>query len=72
MPVPTRTRQTRHLNAEYQSDIAKTDFRNKALEAKAAFDRCARSPKVVVDDDNGFAVPAKLGRSFDKGILQAR
>ena len=65
MPVPTRTRQTRHLNAKHQTDVAKTNFRDQALEAKPALDRRARSPKIVVNDDDGLACPAKLVCSLD-------
>jgi hypothetical protein len=72
MPVTTRARQTRHLNAENQPDIAKTNLCDQSLKTKAAFDRRARSAKVIVDNHDRLARPSKLNGAINQRVLQAR
>jgi hypothetical protein len=59
-PVTTRARQARHLNAENQPDIAKTNHSDQSLKTESAFDRRPRSAKFIVDDHDRLARPAKL------------
>jgi hypothetical protein len=60
MPVTTRARQARHLNAKDQPDIAKTNLRDQSLKTESPFDRRARSAKIIVNDYDRLARPTKL------------
>lgn len=71
MPVTTRARQARHLNAEHQPDIAKTNFRHHSLKTKSAFGRRGRSAKIIIDHDDRFARPSKLMGAVSQRVLQA-
>jgi hypothetical protein len=72
MPVPARSRQARHLNANNQSDVAETNLRDQSLKAKATFDGRARSPEIVVDDHDGLARPPKSNGAVNQRVLQSR
>jgi len=58
MPVAAGARQTRHLDAEHQPDIAKADLGDKPLKAQSALDAGARAAEIVVDDDDPLSYPA--------------
>ena len=72
MPVPTRSGQPRHLNAENDSDIAKSDLSHQPLKSKATLDRRTRQSEIVVDDDNTVALPSQIYSQIDECILQTR
>ena len=54
MPIAAGARQSRHLDAEHETDIAKADFGDEPLKAQAALDAGPGAPEIVVDDDDLF------------------
>jgi len=70
MPVAAGARQTRHLDAEHQPDIAKADLGDKPLKAQSALDAGARAAEIVVDDDDPLSYPAKLRRPIRERVLE--
>src|SRR5690242_18678382 len=69
MPVTTRAGQTRHLDAEHQTDPAEADFGDQALKA-GPIGRAAGAAKILVDDEDALAGPAQLNGAFDQTVLQ--
>ncbi len=60
VPVPTRSRQAGHLDAEHQTDPAEPDFGNQALKARVRGGRGAGAPEIIVDHHHPLPAPAKL------------
>src|ERR1700730_18269452 len=54
MPIAAGARQSRHLDAEHETDIAQADFGDEPLKAQAALDTGPGAPEIVVDDEDRF------------------
>ena len=70
MPVPARSRQPGHLDAQNQTDMAEAHFRHQPLEAEPPFDSAAGSAEIVVDGDDRLSRPAEMERPVDQRILE--
>jgi hypothetical protein len=70
MPVPARSRQPGHLDAQNQTDMAQAHFRHQPLEAEPSFDGAAGSAEIVVDGDDGLSRPTEMERPIDQRILE--
>src|SRR4051812_12645938 len=70
MPIPTRTRQTRHLDAEHQTNVAEPDLSNETLEAGTMQRRGRRPAKIIIDNDHLLAAPAELVSTVRQSVLQ--
>jgi hypothetical protein len=70
VPVPARSRQAGHLDAEHQTDPAEPDFGNQALKARVHGGRGARAPEIIVDHHHPLRAPAELEGAFDETVLQ--
>ena len=70
MPIAAGARQSRHLDAEHETDIAEADFGDEPLKAQAALDAGPGAPEVVVDDDDLFTPPAVLRGPIGERVLQ--
>ena len=70
MPIAAGARQSRHLDAEHETDIAQADFGDEPLKAQAALDAGPGAPEIVVDDDDLFPPPAVLRGPIGERVLQ--
>jgi hypothetical protein len=70
MPIPTGARQSRHLDAEHETDLAEADLGNQPLKAQASLDAGAGAPEIVVIDDDLLPQPAELRRPIRERVLQ--
>jgi hypothetical protein len=70
MPIPTGARQSRHLDAEHETDLAEADLGNQPLKAQASLDAGAGAPEIVVDDHDLLPQPAELRRPIRERVLQ--
>src|ERR1700727_725127 len=70
MPIAAGARQSRHLDAEHETDIAEADFGNEPLKAQAALDAGPGAPEIVVCDDDFFPPPAVLRGPIGERVLQ--
>src|SRR4051812_42001852 len=70
MPVSAGARQARHLHPEHQADVAKANFRNKALEASSVSRRGTGATEVVIDHLNPPPRPAETLSVLNERVLQ--
>jgi hypothetical protein len=71
MPIPTRSRQTRHLNAEDEADMAEADLGDQPLETDPTLNGLSSPPEVVINHDDAFARPSEVHGALDQSVLEA-
>src|SRR6266851_539187 len=72
IPIATRTRQARNLQAEHCSNVAQTHFSYQPLKPIAANGRCARLSLILVNHLDMSRRPSQILGSLDEIILSSR
>ena len=72
MPVPARTRQPRHLQAQHQPHMAHRDLRDQPREPGPLGRIRRRPPQVLINHHHPRGRPAQRGRPVGQPILQPR
>jgi hypothetical protein len=70
VPIGVVSRQTRTVQADYQSGMAQPDLGDEALETLPFVAGAARFAEILIDDDDALSRPAELDCPLDEVVLQ--